>query len=562
VLERDVALKLMVTADDADMRQRFEREARAVARMTHPNVVTVYDLGQGSTGQAYIAMELLRGSDLRQAMRTAPAIRTQLERKIAVILQVLDGLAHAHAAGIVHRDIKPANVFICHDGVVKIMDFGVARLTSGSMTGTGAVVGTADYMSPEQVSGAAVSGASDLFSVGVMLYELLVGRPPFRADSLMATFYGITHREPDYTPIDKAGLAPLRRLLQRALAKKVSERYATAAEFAADLKELLRERSQATGRSMEQLLDLSGTLVGAEAAKAAAWESSGDAPTAPPARESSGSAPTQPPAAGRPRAPAPLPRPAPPPRPAGSGAAPVTSARFELERELGRGLLGVVYSAHDRASGKRLALRMLPPPTAATAAAHEHLLEDLKAAGRLAHPGIARVLGIDYPSGGTAVLTELVEWPTLEAAVAARTRPTAADAVAIGRALAAALSFAHSKGVVHGSIKPSNVMTGRPHKIVDTGLGRLYAALDADSPYRAPERRLDAAADVFGLGGVLFFMLTGKAPPEANPRPGRHGASVPDALDELVADCLAAEPARRIHSPEGILKRFDAMLAR
>src|SRR5688572_27749169 len=195
VLERDVALKVMVSqiADDPELIQRFSREAKAVAKMTHPNVVTVFDLGSHTDGSPFIAMELLKGQDLQKAMRTPPPMPT--DRKVAIIVQVLAGLAHAHEAGIVHRDIKPANIFINQDGTVKIMDFGVARLTSASMTGTGNIVGTADYMSPEQVKGARVDGRSDLFSVGCMLFELLTGQRPFHSDNLMAIFYKITHEE-------------------------------------------------------------------------------------------------------------------------------------------------------------------------------------------------------------------------------------------------------------------------------------------------------------------------------------------------------------------------------
>ena len=134
--------------------------------------------------------------DLQKAVRTPPPLT--LERKVNIIVQTLAGLAHAHQAGIVHRDIKPANIFINQDGTVKIMDFGVARLTTASMTGTGNIVGTADYMSPEQVKGAKVDGRSDLFSVGCMLYELLAGRRPFHSDNLMAIFYKITHEEPNF----------------------------------------------------------------------------------------------------------------------------------------------------------------------------------------------------------------------------------------------------------------------------------------------------------------------------------------------------------------------------
>jgi tRNA A-37 threonylcarbamoyl transferase component Bud32/tetratricopeptide (TPR) repeat protein len=252
VLDRDVALKVMVSqiADDPELKQRFEREARAVAKMTHPNVVTVFDLGSHTDGSPYIAMELLKGQDLQKAMRQPMT----LERKVAVLLQVLSGLSHAHQAGIVHRDIKPANIFINLDGSVKIMDFGVARLTTASMTGTGNIVGTADYMSPEQVKGARVDGRSDVFSVGCMLYELLTGRRPFHSDNLMAIFYKITHEEPDYGLVpegpDYEALLPV---VRKSLAKEVDDRYQTAYDFAVDLREYLR--TYATSSSGAHLLE-------------------------------------------------------------------------------------------------------------------------------------------------------------------------------------------------------------------------------------------------------------------------------------------------------------------
>jgi serine/threonine-protein kinase len=233
VLERDVALKVMVShlADDPGVYERFAREAKAVARMTHPNVVMVFDLGSHDNGSPYIAMELLQGQDLAKAMRTPPGL--PLEEKLSALLQVLAGLAHAHQAGIVHRDIKPANVFLSHDRAVKLMDFGIARLTAGSMTGTGTVMGTADYMSPEQVQGAKVDGRSDLFSVGCMLYEMLTGQKPFRADDLVAIFYRITAKDPDWSLVTEAALLPV---LRKALAKDVTQRYQSAEEFAVALR--------------------------------------------------------------------------------------------------------------------------------------------------------------------------------------------------------------------------------------------------------------------------------------------------------------------------------------
>ncbi len=235
VLEREVALKVMLpeAAGDPEHKQRFEREARAVARLSHPAVVTVFDLGYHTDGSPYIVMELLRGLDLYGRLKQEPAL--SLAEKTSIVAQVLDGLGHAHKAGIVHRDIKPANVFLTEDGSARIMDFGIAFWTSTGATSR-TVLGTAGYMSPEQVHGERVDGRSDLFSVGTLLCELVTGRRPFDGETPMATFYKIAMGHstiempagPEY-----AGFLPI---LQRALATKLEERYATAAEFAAALR--------------------------------------------------------------------------------------------------------------------------------------------------------------------------------------------------------------------------------------------------------------------------------------------------------------------------------------
>jgi tRNA A-37 threonylcarbamoyl transferase component Bud32/tetratricopeptide (TPR) repeat protein len=255
-LDRDVALKVMVAqiADDPELKSRFEREAQLVGKMQHPNLVTVFDFDYHTDGSPYIAMELLKGQDLQKAARQTPPMT--LERKVAVIVQVLAGLAHAHQQGIIHRDIKPANIFIQDDGSVKIMDFGVARLSGHTMTADGNIVGTADYMSPEQVKGdnKKIGGQSDIFSVGCMLFELAAGRRPFHSDNLMAIFYKITHEEANFDLIPQGeeydALMPI---LKKALAKSIDQRYQTAAEFAIDLREWLR--AHATTASSQNVLE-------------------------------------------------------------------------------------------------------------------------------------------------------------------------------------------------------------------------------------------------------------------------------------------------------------------
>jgi len=260
-MDRDVALKVMAAqlADDAELKTRFEREAKEVlGKMAHPNLVTVFDFDYHTDGSPYFVMELLKGQDLQKRVRKAPPLT--LEDKVGIIVRVLNGLNHAHPLGIVHRDIKPANIFILEDGSVKIMDFGVARLSGHTMTADGNIVGTADYMSPEQVKGdKTLDGRSDLFSVGCMLFELVAGRRPFHSDNLMAIFYKITHEEANFDLIPQGGeYDALMPILRKALAKDIDERYQTAFEFAVDLREWLRAHATTASSQhvLESLVDL------------------------------------------------------------------------------------------------------------------------------------------------------------------------------------------------------------------------------------------------------------------------------------------------------------------
>jgi hypothetical protein len=239
LLERELALKVMLprVAGDPDQKARFEREARAAAKIVHRNVLTVFDLGYHHDGSPYIAMELLQGRDLLQVMRHGPALT--LDEKLTVVVQVLDGLAHAHHAGVVHRDIKPANLFLTDDGTMKIMDFGVARFTMSAATNEGGAMGSPDYMSPEQVQGQKVDARTDLWSVGCVLHELLTDARPFASDTLMTIFYKILHEDPAPELPPGPQFDPLRAVVQRALTRDLGERYQSARDFSGDLRAYL-----------------------------------------------------------------------------------------------------------------------------------------------------------------------------------------------------------------------------------------------------------------------------------------------------------------------------------
>jgi serine/threonine-protein kinase len=272
VLDREVAIKLMALdfTEDADqMRPRFYREARAAAKLQHPNIVTIFEFAEeGNT--PYIVMEFLRGSSLQG--RLASPLPLTLDEKLHVIIQLCSALNYAHEQGVVHRDIKPANIFLLPDGSVKLLDFGVAKLATSTLTRQGDVLGSAMYMSPEQVSGSGnVDGRSDIFSTGVVLYEILANRKPFQADTLTATVVKLLREDPPSLDEVAPGLpAQLVSAVKKSLAKEPAGRFATAAEMAKELS-WIRQALQASDvgagpldetrfASATQLFELNKTL--------------------------------------------------------------------------------------------------------------------------------------------------------------------------------------------------------------------------------------------------------------------------------------------------------------
>jgi len=234
-LDREVALKVMSAgAADPEARARFAREAKAAARLTHPNIVVVYELGEHQ-GAPYMALELLEGTDLQHAIEEG--IRPDPRATLPLVLQLLAGLGHAHEHGIVHRDVKPSNVFLPLHRPAKVMDFGVARLAGHGTTTAGTIVGTPNYMSPEQVAGSGeLDGRSDLFSTGLILYELVTGERAIDADSVVAAMYKIAHETPDLARIPSSpSWGRLRAVLERSLARDREARYPTAAAMSAEL---------------------------------------------------------------------------------------------------------------------------------------------------------------------------------------------------------------------------------------------------------------------------------------------------------------------------------------
>src|SRR5918993_4432322 len=254
VIERHVALKLL-RVDGENLRRRLMREAQSAARLQHPNVVTVYDVGDHE-GQLYIAMEFIDGETLATLIRDD--VPFSVIRKLDIVDEIADGLGYAHQRGIIHRDIKPANLMISRRGLVKVLDFGIARLAhreSGEIDGP-TLIGTPAYMAPEQLEGAEVDARSDIYAVGLVMYELFSGRRAFAGATTADVLQQVLAAQP--TPIDR--LVPdidpdLAKVIARAMARQPAERYQ-------DLQAMRKDLARARRRAMQASADDATIVVG------------------------------------------------------------------------------------------------------------------------------------------------------------------------------------------------------------------------------------------------------------------------------------------------------------
>jgi eukaryotic-like serine/threonine-protein kinase len=250
-LDRPVAIKVLAQhlAGDRAFRERFLREARLAARLSHPNVVSVYDAGEGEDGRPFIVMEYVPGRTL------AEVGRLESGEAVGLVVQACHGLGPAHEAGLVHRDVKPQNLLLRDDGVLKVADFGIARAAeTTALTQVGTVLGTAAYLSPEQALGEEVTPAADVYALGAVLYELLSGRTPYTFDSLADL--AARQREESITPVGELAAGISRQLedaVMRALARKPAYRPATATVFAGELAATARHEAPARASNRDRV---------------------------------------------------------------------------------------------------------------------------------------------------------------------------------------------------------------------------------------------------------------------------------------------------------------------
>ncbi len=529
-LGRLVALKVMPAAGTPEAAERFEREARAISALGHPNIAVIYSF-EVVEGLRLIALEYVAGGSLGDRIRGGGRIAP--EEALTYCLQIARGLAHAHRKGVIHRDIKADNILLTEDGVCKVTDFGVAKIQSeAGLTEDGSVLGTMAYMAPEQIMGETVDRRADIFSYGVLCYEIAAGERPFQAFHEAALHYEIVNADP-------APLASLRddlpeefvELVAKAMVKNRAERLQSldeAVETLTPLRDALRSSGYSSGQERP---DHTTIMPAARTPRLDVGE---------------------------------------------------TLGHYRLLSKIGEGGMGAVYRALDLSLDRQVALKTLKAEAVQRADRKRRFIQEARAASALDHPNIVTIHEIGETRGVSFIAMEYVAGETLEAK-AEGAGLGLHEALEIAIRIADALACAHAAGIIHRDLKTANVMVspeGRA-KLLDFGLAKLTEADGAPdgatphteegavmgtvaymSPEQAEGRVVDARSDIFSFGSVLYEMLAGhrafagdsrvsvmaaivqrKAPDVREERP-----EVPADVQRIIERCLRKNPARRFQS--------------
>jgi serine/threonine protein kinase/formylglycine-generating enzyme required for sulfatase activity len=483
-----VALKVLPIrlGHDKELRGRFLREAKAASRIDHRNVVRLLDYGEEKNRQ-YLVMEYVQGKSLQDIL--AESGRLSPEEALPLFRQVVAGLAAAHEGGVFHRDIKPGNIMISEAGEVKIADFGLARRAEESMdlTTSGQVLGTPNYMPPEQCTGKKPDHRSDIYALGSTFFTVLAGVPPFTGDSATEIIRKHVREEPRHvSEIAPEVPLPLSIIIKKMMAKKPEERQQTAKEVLADLDSLSDARTM-PGAGGEDVAGATA-IVEMEPSK--------------PSLPVKGS----------------------------------LIANLKLVKMLGAGGMGAVYEATNEETGRRVAVKILPAQLARDAKLTKRFMREAMATVKIDHPSVVKVYnsGVD-DTGIHFIEMEYIEGEDIGKIIKTKKKIPEQEAARIIRHVAEGLDTAHNQGIVHRDIKPANILL-KPNgavKIVDFGLAKIVresvelsqltktGSILGTPYYMSPEqcagKKAGRRADIYSLGVTLYHMLTGKFAFEGEP---------------------------------------------
>jgi serine/threonine protein kinase len=579
-LGRDVAIKVILekALHLPEIKERFYREARSSGKLLHENLTIVHDVGEVD-GKPYIVMEYLKGRDLRSLINDQAPL--SLMEKLDIAQQLCKGFEFVHAQNIIHRDIKPENIMVLDDGKVKILDFGIAKPMASPITQTGARIGTPWYMSPEQVKGKALDKRSDIFSFGVVFYELLAYRRPFDGDDTTVMFR-IVHEEPEPLELPEGEADDdLRAVLAKCLRKDAEKRFGTFADVLKSLQAVSadaqrRERIRALmseaktltlhhqyGEALTRLhevLKIDSQHTEAKTLKQECEESERQLRVS---KLRSGEM---------------------------IGA---TISHYHIVERLGEGGMGMVYKAKDTRLERHVALKFLLPELTRDEKTVRRFEREAKAVSALDHPNICTIHEIDEipvsseASGGQGQLficMAYYEGATLRQRIA-ESPMEIATCLDIARQVATGLAKAHEHGIVHRDIKPANIILTNDGliKIVDFGLATLTGATKLTKTgttvgtiaYMAPEQvkglDIDPRCDVWALGVILYEMLTQQQPfrgehelailytiVNEQPAPvSKRNPAVTSDLETIINKALQKQPENRYGSMKDMLAALE-----
>jgi serine/threonine protein kinase len=585
-LERHVAIKRLLAAQDEAMRERFLREARAVAALDHPNIVRVFDAGVDDEGAPFIVQELLQGQTLSSVLTRGRGLA--LNAAVRILAGVARGLQAAHAAGIIHRDVKPSNIFLTSTVGVKVIDFGIAALTDPEISRLTAVgfVGTPAYASPEQLRSEHLDERTDIFSLGAVAFETLTGRRAFEGNQV----YDIIRRVMEEPAPALGPLLPdcppaLTNLVQRCLERNPIQRPASMSEVVTRLDEIERSFTNETipwpvataaasppsaspvssvSPTAAEPAPIQGTMVGPvigirEPHADATVVDSPDATVVRPSRTSESRA---------------RPTPAADPFPRSGLKTGDKVGRYTIAEFVAPGQTGHLYKAFDPVRSKLVGLKVIENPTGPIV---QRLLRSSRIWLELHHPHLQRLYEVDPGDrGGPALITtQLLEGMNL-AAVLKQNRLDLAEKIAVTLQVCDALDYMHRQQVVHREVTPRNIVISLPDlhvTLLDSGLARsnenigtsftVTGVIVGDGRYMSPEQRserFDQRSDVYSLGVVLYEMVMGREVEAGElakaPRELAAAAHLPKPLVAALTSALQVAPEKRCPS----VREFSDML--